>query len=665
MTIASEFLGSIPERMTSRLSRAGRGLIASIFQGLPLFHREMLEQSHRGRTFVLRASFACALFLVALFYSSASSGTSLLATAFGISGQGRSIMDALVWMLFLAIYLFGPALACGALTAEKERDTLRLLYLTKLGPWQVVLEKFLSRVVPLIGLLFLAFPLLAFAYAFGGVTRNMISTVMWFLLLSAIQVTAVAVMCSAICRSTAKSFLTTYTVLFLLSFGFDIADHWVFHDLGWKGMEQWETDGWKPPRSQFLSKTYEIQTTIISGPLSTNKMQLQRAAYVNLLCGPILCSNYVFESSTWAEYTNAYVTLFYRQLPIAFNPVTLAGIPILLSAIVCLTLARVFVFHHVTASVPGVRLRGVAWNFFRFGRIHHPDNSNRTRRISTNAIPGDGLPIAWRESARGFWGRPGNTIWLLVLIEFPTIGVLMALKSTASALPVSQLILSLWGLSTLLITVHASMLINKERSRQTLELLLTTPLTSAEIARQKFAGTRRLIILCAVPLLTCIAFQAWWRGVLPIPARIPSAQMFNRVEYFLTAAACVGIYLPVVAWIALWMGMRYQNATKATMAAIGAISVFCVAALVLLMMTLSLVAPVRAVGGMEILPLIVTSTSPVAMLYATEFLPLQSLSSIPYLPVILNIGVYGIVYWTVRGKVLERADLFLGRKVHY
>lgn len=650
---------------TIRLLCMLRGIYDSLIHGLPLFQREMLEQSHRGRTFILRATFACALFMVALFYSSASSGTSLLATAFGMTGQGRAIMQSLVWMLFLAIYLFGPALACGALTAEKERDTLTLLYLTRLGPWHVVLEKFLSRVAPMIGLLFLALPLLAFAYAFGGLTRNMIGTAMWFLLLTVIQVTTVSVMCSALCRTTAQSFLWTYLILFLMSYGFDLADHWFFQNRGSQAVAQWERDSWTPQRPRLLGKTYEIQPTFVSGQINGQNISLSRPALVNFLCGPILFSQYEFESAAWADHTLAYVTFFYREFPIGLSPATVAGIPILISALLSLFVARLFVFRHATTVATGQLFELARWRSWPIWRADSFARSLAEQSLAPSATPQVGIPIAWRESTRGFWGRTGGILLLLALIEIPTAAVILALMPMKSSTPISELILCLWALSTLLITVHASMLITKERSRQTLELLLTTPLTSAEIARQKFAGTQRLMLLCAVPLLTCIIFQSWWRMVLPQPIRIPPLRPFDSLEYLLTAIVCLAIYLPIVGWIALWMGMKFQHATRATMAAIGAIGGFCFAAIVVMMMVIALVTPVRTVTGVDIVPLIVTSTSPIAMLYAIEFAPLREISSIPYLPLVLNMSVYGIVYLWVRQKVLERSEFYLGRKTEY
>ncbi len=63
-----------------------------------------------------------------------------------------------------------PIVTAGALTTEKERETLALLLLTTLTPRQIVLQKYASRMTPIMSFVFLSFPLMAITYTFGGVT---------------------------------------------------------------------------------------------------------------------------------------------------------------------------------------------------------------------------------------------------------------------------------------------------------------------------------------------------------------------------------------------------------------------------------------------------------------------------------------------------------------
>jgi hypothetical protein len=83
-------------------------------------------------------------------------------------GQGAKLLDALYAIEFAGICLFVPALASGALAAKKELNTLQPLFLTRLGPSTMLLEKLLSRFVPVATFLPVSLPLLFVAYLMGG-----------------------------------------------------------------------------------------------------------------------------------------------------------------------------------------------------------------------------------------------------------------------------------------------------------------------------------------------------------------------------------------------------------------------------------------------------------------------------------------------------------------
>jgi ABC-type transport system involved in multi-copper enzyme maturation permease subunit len=654
----------ISQNLIQRMFRLARGLFESLVYGLPLFEREMLEQAHRGRTYILRVTFACALFFAALFYSSANSGASLLTSAFGMSGQGRLILDALVWMLFVAIYLFGPALTSGVVTSEKERDTLILLYLTRLGPWHVVLEKFLSRLVPLVALLFLALPLLAFAYVFGGVTLHMIGVAIWFLLLTVIQVTSVAVMCSAVCRNTSRSFVLTYATLAMLTFGFAAIDKWGLEHRGKTTLANWENDSWRAQPPRLLGKKYEDHSLLVTGQTSSSNTRLDGDSLVYPLCGPALYADYSSGVMSWTEHTDVYLSLFYRHIPIAFSPAALAGHPILLTSMLCLGLARYFVYREILPSASNRGLWTTLGRWFQ-ARLGGLANLHSGGPAGLSLTPRAGFPIAWRESAKGFCGGGRRTLFLVLLAELPTLLLLRALSYTKSTVDLSILILTLWAISALFITIHSSLLINKERTRQTLDLLLTTPLTSRDIVLQKFAGTRRLIIICSIPLLTCITFHSWWLGVHTFQGGLLSGLTIPNMEYFLTTAACVAIYLPLAGWVALWMGLTFHNPTRATLAAISVLGGACFVSVFLMMTVLALLMPLKFFSAFSAVQLITAVTSPVAMLYAAEFIPFAEISPIPFLPLILNASLYAFLLWDLRKKVLDRTDVFLGQKATY
>src|SRR5258708_1818008 len=125
----------------------------------------------------------------------------------------------LVGLQFAGVYLFMPAITCGVVTQEKERDSLQLLFLTRLGPWTILFEKLLGRLIPMFSFLLLSLPLLAFAYSLGGISPSLLWSGVWMLVLATIQMGTLALMCSAFFRTTVGAFVASYVIAFIMFFG--------------------------------------------------------------------------------------------------------------------------------------------------------------------------------------------------------------------------------------------------------------------------------------------------------------------------------------------------------------------------------------------------------------------------------------------------------------
>lgn len=618
----------------------------TIQQGLPLFRREMLVQSYRPRTYVIRVGFAITLFFVALIYTALKTGTDLFSTAGRLPGQGRVILDSLVWMLFVFIYVFAPAVTGGVITLEKERQTLVLLYLTKLTPWHVVLEKFLSRLVPTLTILLLAVPLLVFSYAFGGVSPEMLITSIWFLFVTAVQVTAVAVLSSTLSRHTTFAFVLTYLALALLYFGPALADIWIL-------------DGHFT--NQYLSRNHVLNNyaapiapsaTAIATGTAPGPSPLQPLAAIPpdmmlLACFPLLLYGVHYAPSVVGA--------------VEWKPMILAGCPSLLSALVCLALARCFVYYRAFEDQRLPLLTRMK-NFAKWLRVPRRATVPLTT-ARAHDVPGN-APITWRETYRG----SSNWLPALLMLEIPT-GVLvlwLARMGNGSSEQISLVIMMLWLLAVLLICVHTSSLMTKERGQQTLELLLTTPMSSREIIQQKFNSTQRLMLICAAPLLTTILFQTWWRTVLVRPNFGPDPKIgFIWWEYLITAASCVILYLQLVGWVALWAGLRNKNPTRATLDALGGVAFCCIVPAIVMGLPISLMIPMDLALGLNLVRLLAAQLSPMAMVGLAEFTNLREVCYVPLLPSIVNTLVYGVLLHYARKYVLDRADYFLGRTVYY
>src|SRR5258708_36337585 len=67
--------------------------------------------------------------------------------------------------------------------------------------------------------LLLSLPLLAYAYALGGISPERVGTGVWLLLITTFQVGAIALCCSAYFRTTAGAFVASYVAMALVSIG--------------------------------------------------------------------------------------------------------------------------------------------------------------------------------------------------------------------------------------------------------------------------------------------------------------------------------------------------------------------------------------------------------------------------------------------------------------
>ena len=90
---------------------------------LPLLRRELLENAQKKRTYVVRFLLAMVLLLFMLvFYSEEIVRTGNVLRALG---RGRILAGVLLIVDLFAIYILLPAMACSAISTEREKHTIR------------------------------------------------------------------------------------------------------------------------------------------------------------------------------------------------------------------------------------------------------------------------------------------------------------------------------------------------------------------------------------------------------------------------------------------------------------------------------------------------------------------------------------------------------------
>ena len=117
------------------------------------------------------------------------------------------------------------------------------------------------------------------------------------------------------------------------------------------------------------------------------------------------------------------------------------------------------------------------------------------------------------------------------------------------------------------ICIKACSVIQTERSHETLNLLLTLPITGRDLIHQKLFEVRKTINLFSVLLVTCVAFEAYWRW--------ERADFSGTMEFLLAAIFALVVYPRLVMWLSLWLGTlirQYVVAILLTLAVCAAVS---------------------------------------------------------------------------------------------
>jgi hypothetical protein len=255
-------------------------------------------------------------------------------------------------------------------------------------------------------------------------------------------------------------------------------------------------------------------------------------------------------------------------------------------------------------------------------------------------------PVAWREQQKRGIGRPHHLCRLGLLIMIPT--VLIGMGTPASDDTFMPLMFVGWSLAGLAMVIQGANLIAVERSRQTLEVLLTTPMAAQEIVRQKMRALWRFGVLLAVPLLTLA-------GLRLVQGLFSIRQMSFYIVIHLLA---VPLLFMLLAWGGMWVGLRVQSRGRAIVVALVVLVAWCgIPPLVVFMLE-------EVAAMMEVTCIGLSLLSPAVSVICVE-------ASISDLDLVRDLGVwsmwagaavviYGILAWWLRRWCLENADRLLG-----
>ncbi len=357
---------------------------------------------------------------------------------------GQAFYVVMAMMMLALVGLAAPAATAGSICLDKARGNLLLLFATDLSDAEIVLGKLLARLLPVLGLIASAAPVMAIMTLFGGVDPALLAGSILVSLACGVFGCALALTLSIWGRKTHEVLLTTYAFGIL----------WLLSPLMWwlvrRVLVDWLDLAWLPGESALMP--YNPVVLVIT-PVD---------AFPGM-AGDVLWTQMWF-----------------------------CALGLLASALL------------VGLSV--WRIRAVVVR--QAGRSESPrkEKAAKARRRWLPSPGLDGNPVLWREWHRRRPSRWSVAVWALFVAISAGFGLWAMERALSGSMPGSDVAGVVSGFQVvaglLLLSVSSATSLAEERQRGSLDVLLATPMSTRSIVLAKWlAAYRGVPALAVLPVL--------------------------------------------------------------------------------------------------------------------------------------------------------------------
>jgi ABC-type transport system involved in multi-copper enzyme maturation permease subunit len=157
---------------------------------------------------------------------------------------GRGVFVALLLLETLLVMFLAPAFTAGAISLEREKQTIDMLITTPISSLAIVLGKLFSALTYVFLLIIASIPLTALVFVFGGVAPEDMIKGYVMLLATALGLGSIGLFCSALFRRTQAATVVTYFVVLAITLGaFFVWVFWGVMSGGTFGRAQFDQNG--------------------------------------------------------------------------------------------------------------------------------------------------------------------------------------------------------------------------------------------------------------------------------------------------------------------------------------------------------------------------------------------------------------------------------------
>ncbi|MCQ1530612.1 ABC transporter permease [Lutispora saccharofermentans] len=122
-------------------------------------------------------------------------------------------------MQFVLISFIAPALTTGAISGEREKQTLDLLLCTRMTPFSIVIGKLFASISQIILLIVASLPIFSIVFLFGGISFKELLELFGFFIIIAITFGSIGIFYSCYFKRTTAANVLAYGTIAFLYFG--------------------------------------------------------------------------------------------------------------------------------------------------------------------------------------------------------------------------------------------------------------------------------------------------------------------------------------------------------------------------------------------------------------------------------------------------------------
>jgi ABC-2 type transport system permease protein len=184
----------------------------------PVFEKElrMFERSIKISWVIFIYNIVLAIVALAIFYDM------LHTSRFTGSVEYTNMIQIYIIMAYIQfgmLILIIPGLTAGAISGERERQTLDILLSTQMKPWQIIVGKLESSLSIVLLLSITSLPIVSIVFVFGGIKLIDLAVLIILLVVEAIFIGTIGLLFSSLFKKTTTSTVLTYATLLFIFLG--------------------------------------------------------------------------------------------------------------------------------------------------------------------------------------------------------------------------------------------------------------------------------------------------------------------------------------------------------------------------------------------------------------------------------------------------------------